>query len=91
MPPEPGVSLGLNIVDFRVQLGVKRWLRTDLRLRDGDLPLIKAYKDRDLLLETGGHLANVGLENRWGSKPPPWSKTIEWTERSSLGWRITGF
>jgi hypothetical protein len=60
--PEPGVSLGLNIVDFRVQLGVNRWLRTDLRLRDGDLPLIKAYKDRDLLLETGGHLANVGLE-----------------------------
>ena len=42
--PEPGVSLGLNIVDFRVQLGVNRWLRTALRLRDGDLPLIKAFK-----------------------------------------------
>jgi len=31
-------------VDFRVQLGINRWLRTDLRLRDGDLPLIEAFK-----------------------------------------------
>ena len=49
--PEPGVSLGLNILDFRVQLGVNHWLRTALRLGDGDLPLIKALKGSDLLLE----------------------------------------
>ena len=85
--PRTGVSLGLNIVDFQGTAGVNRWLRTALRLRDGDLPLIKAFKDATSYSKP----ANVGLEVIEGDQNRRHGANDEWTERSSLGWRITGF
>src|SRR5215472_17328887 len=59
--PEPEASLGLNIVDFRVQLASTAGFEAPFvwgRRFAVDQSVQKARP----LLETGGHLANVGLE-----------------------------